>query len=225
MNPELEQSWPRLFGVGVQTIAENAKRLGLTWRLTLGTVIEVVDANLSLVRLDGDTASIGAISMIGSPVVSSRVYVITIPPAANYVVGSVSTFYPGQRIATTTRTANSGTFTAETVIDSVTASLITGKTYKVVFYGRFFKDVADGIIRARIREDSISGTELAITQLYSATVINQSFPIYIEVLYTAVATGDKTFVATGARQTGTGNVTAQASATAPTYLYVEYVEG
>ena len=225
MNPERDESWPALFGVGAKSLVENAKRLGLTWRLTLGTVTEVTSADSLQVRLDGDTVSITVISMLGTSAVGNRVYVITVPPAANYAIGQVNTLYPSQQIAITTRTSNVGTFTVETLLDSVTASLVSGKTYRVRYYVRLFSSVADGIARFRIHEDSISGTVLAITQLYTAVTVNQSFPTYIEVLYTAVATGDKTFVATGIRQTGTGNLTAQAATDAPTYLYVEYVSG
>jgi hypothetical protein len=225
MNPERDESWPALFGVGAKSLVENAKRLGLTWRLTLGTVTEVTSADSLQVRLDGDTVSITVISMLGTSAVGNRVYVITVPPAANYAVGQVNTLYPSQQIAITTRTSSVGTFTVETLLDSVTASLVSGKTYRVRYYVRLFSSVADGIARFRIREDSTSGTVLAITQLYTTVTINQSFPTYIEVLYTAVATGDKTFVATGIRQTGTGNLTAQAATDAPTYLYVEYVSG
>lgn len=226
MTPEeAQQLWPDLFGVGVKSMVDNAKRLGLTWGLRMGTVTGLNTSSSIEVQMDGDDNSITVTSIIGSQVVGARVYVISVPPAGNYIIGVANLLYPGQRIATTTRTDNSAVFTAETVLDTVTASLISGKTYKIVYYNRLFKSVADGIARFRIREDDIVGTELAITQLYTATVINQSFPTYMEVLYTATVTGDKTFVGTGSRQTGTGNLTAQAAATAPTYLYVEYVEG
>jgi hypothetical protein len=212
-----------LFGVGVETLVRNAFRLGLTWRMRPGTVTEATSLEKVMVRLDGDTASILVTSMIGQLPLDERVYVITIPPGGNFAIGWV-TFRGTQRIATTTRVANIGTFTVETLVDSVTAYLVVGHTYRIVWYGRVFKDVADGIARGRIREDSISGTALAITQLYTATVINQSFPLIMETQYVATLSGNKTFVATVTRQTGTGNLTAQAATDAPTLFYVELIE-
>lgn len=219
-------SWSDLFGVGTRSIVENAKRLGLTWGLRMGTVLELTSASRYQVRMDGgDDGGIAVTPMTGPVLVGDRVYVITVPPGGNFLIGTVTRFFPGQRIATATRIVNVGTFTAETVIDTVVAPLIAGKTYILTWYGRLFKDVADGIARFRIREDSISGTTLAITQLYTTVTINQSFPTIMKVQYTATATGDKTFVTTGNRQTGTGNLTAQAAADAITYFYVDYVEG
>jgi hypothetical protein len=220
-----DQAWPDLFGVGARTIVEQAKRLGLTWGLRMGTVTGTTGTSQFQVRMDRDTVSIPVTSMTGPVLLNDRVYILSIPPSGNFLIGTVTRIFPGQRIATSTRTASVGTFTAETVIDTLVAPLITGKTYMLTWYGRLFKDVADGIARFRIREDSISGTVLAISQLYTTVTINQSFPTIIKVQYTAVATGDKTFVTTANRQTGTGNLTAQAAADTVAYFYIEYVEG
>lgn len=126
-------------------------------------------------------------------------------------------------VTITTRTTSSGTFTAETVADSVTASLVTGYLYRVRWVGQISSSVADGYSRMRIREDSISGTELQTRQMPTTIAASQSITAIMEAFYTAVANGSKTFVATCARQAGTGNLTAAASATAPVYLYVEFM--
>lgn len=220
-----EELWPDLFSVGAKSVVAQAKRLGLTWGLRIGTVVDTTSTGQFNVRMDGDTASILVTPMTGPVLEGDRVYVISVPPSGNFLIGTVTRIFPGQRIATSARTASVGTFTVETVIDTVVAPLIAGKTYILTWYGRLFKDVADGIARFRIREDSISGTVLAITQLYTTVTINQSFPTIIKVQYTATATGDKTFVTTSNRQTGTGNLTAQAAADAVAYFYVDYVEG
>jgi hypothetical protein len=133
---------------------------------------------------------------------------------------------PGERIATTTRSSNSsGITTTETVVDSVTASLVEGRTYKIRWFGQVFSSVADGYTRLRIREDSVSGTEVDQRQRSTDIAANQAFPVILEGEYIAVATGSKTFVATLVRQAGTGTVTAQAGSANPTRLTVEYVSG
>jgi hypothetical protein len=68
-----------------RTVVSDSQRLGLTWQLKLGTV---ADSTLSTARLDGDTVAIRVINMTGRLLVAGqRVYVITVPPAGNYVVG------------------------------------------------------------------------------------------------------------------------------------------
>lgn len=130
-----------------------------------------------------------------------------------------------RRLQTTTRTSNSGTFTAETSLDTVTASLTSGRRYKVVYLARIQSSVADGYTRGRIREDNVSGTQLVDGQMPTTIAANQSIILALECEYTAVSTGSKTFAATAQRQAGTGNLTATASATSPTLLYVEYITG
>jgi hypothetical protein len=46
----------------------------------------------------------------------------------------------------------------------------------------------------------------------------------VEAQYVADATEDKTFVATSARLSGSGNISSTQSATQPALLYVEFIE-
>jgi len=87
-----------LFGIGAQTIVENALRLGLIWRMRMGTVTSVSTSGEAEVRLDADNLSIPVVSMIGYVDENDRVYVITVPPAGNFMVGKVSTGVPLQVI-------------------------------------------------------------------------------------------------------------------------------
>lgn len=131
---------------------------------------------------------------------------------------------PGQRIATTTATTDSATFTAETVIDTVTAALITGKTYRVRWIASMQSDVSGDSMNSRIRGDNLAGTQLIVRRESSFTNAAGSGPdMSLEAEFTAVATGDKTFVGTGARSQGTGNITAEGSATTPRLLYVDFI--
>jgi hypothetical protein len=124
-----------------------------------------------------------------------------------------------------TRTSNTSTFTAETVVDTISVPVVSGRTYLIVWMGKFFSSVADGYVRARIRETNISGTVIQSGQLPTNVAASQSFPLRMEVFWTASSTATVTFVATGQRQSGTGNITAQAGTDSPTNFYVLNISG
>lgn len=135
---------------------------------------------------------------------------------------------PGESIGTpSSRTSNVGTFTTtETEIDTITVPVVSGRTYRIVLDAQVQSSVADGGVRGRIREDSVpAGTQLALRHAPTNAIANQSFLLRIEARYVAVSTANKTFKASAIRQAGTGNITAVASADAPTLFYVEYVSG
>jgi hypothetical protein len=218
MRPDISEQ----ISVGAQSLVRNANRLGLTWLLRVGTVISSVDSNRLEVRLDGDEANLTAVSIVGEVVAGRRVYVISIPPAGNYVIGWVGQIFPGQRIATTTETTISAGFTAETIINTVTAALVSGRTYAIGLFTGITSTVAGDNAEFRIREDNVAGTQLQVIRKdLLATNITEVVFLYAQ--YTAVATGSKTFVGTGFRQAGTGTLTRNTSPTAPAYMYVEYV--
>lgn len=85
--PGLTRTAPNLIGVGAQSIAENASRLGLTWGLRPATVTTVTSPTLVQVRQDGDTENVFVVSLIGGVAVGDRVMTITVPPAGIYIVG------------------------------------------------------------------------------------------------------------------------------------------
>jgi len=133
---------------------------------------------------------------------------------------------PGELIGDVlTRTANVGTFTVETTLDTLVVPLVSGRRYWITWNGAAQSSVADGAVRFRIREDTSAGTQIALRQAPMNAVVNQSFGVHMRALYTAVATANKTFVITGVRQNGTGNITAVASTDAPTFTWAEYVSG
>lgn len=131
---------------------------------------------------------------------------------------------PGQRIATQVETIDSTTFTGvETQVTSVTASLVSGRTYRVVA-DIGFEITVDGVLRAQVHEDSTSGTVLQIRD----TVIDNSGTaqsMHAETQYTATTTANKTFVVTGDVRTGGGTANMNAGSTFPSYLYIDYVSG
>lgn len=131
---------------------------------------------------------------------------------------------PGERIATTTVTADSAGFTTtETSLATVTAALVSGRVYRVVWVPAW-EITADGPVRATIREDNVSGTVLGLRDTWvdnSGTATGG----YVEVLYTAVSSANKTFAGTGDVLAGGGTCNLNAATTFPTYLYVDYISG
>lgn len=77
----------------VQAVAENAKRLGLTWDITMATIVDGSSPGSVTAVFDSDADSgaqtLGLISMIGQLAPGERIYVVTVPPAGNYIVGVV----------------------------------------------------------------------------------------------------------------------------------------
>lgn len=134
--------------------------------------------------------------------------------------------FSGERIETSTETADSSTFTTtETSIGSVTASLVTGRTYRVRLFTRIGTTVANDVAIVRVREDSVAGAELVGDATAALTTSVTGNTVIQEIEYTATATGAKTFVATCVRSTGSGSLRREASSTRPTYLYVDYIRG
>lgn len=129
-----------------------------------------------------------------------------------------------EREATTVATTDSSTFTTtETVADSVTASLVSGRIYRVRWSGGGVSTVAGDILLVRLREDSVTGTVLCERNFYIASTSSGGFGSEIEAEYTAVSTGSKTFVIAGVRNGGTGTLHIDGASTRPRYLYVDHV--
>ena len=129
---------------------------------------------------------------------------------------------PG-RVDTTEDTSSSGAITTtETIVLTITAPLINTVTYRITAYFLTQLSVATDVFVSRLREDDASGTQLQNARIANG-VTNSVFPCYMEVEYTATATGNKTFVVTLLRTSGTGNIVMNAGATQPCYLYIDYV--
>lgn len=131
---------------------------------------------------------------------------------------------PNERIATQKEVANSAAITTvETTVSSVTAALVTGRTYRLTFDGQFTQSVAGDVFEVRFREDSSVGTSIHFRRHAPGSTAG-GISYHMEVEYVAVATGNKTFVITLIRGSGTGNIILAAS-TGGTYLYVDYIRG
>lgn len=74
---------------GVETLVAMARRLGLTWRLVPATVSAGATASgVVPVIFDNDTTETSTISMIGAVAEGVRVFVLSIPPQGNYIIGT-----------------------------------------------------------------------------------------------------------------------------------------
>lgn len=224
-----EEQFPNLFGVGTESLVRNASRLGLTWRIRLGTVTTGGVPNFMLVRLDGDVSDLTVVSIIGSRVAGTRVYVLTVPPAGNFAIGQVDAFTPEPtptRIATSIETADSAGFTAETQIGSVTGDLVAGRTYRVRSNAQVGSTVVNDTALVRLREDTISGTLMGLNTGDIHTTGNIPTICFMEAEYTPAADETKTFIVSAQRLSGTGNIRREAVSPGwPQLTYIEYVSG
>lgn len=133
---------------------------------------------------------------------------------------------PGERIATTINTTDSSSWTTtETLTDSVTAALVSGRTYRIRWSGGIVSTVAGDIVLNRMREDSVAGTLMNERNFYLASTSTAGFGAELEATFTAITTANKTFIVSGIRNGGTGTHHADATATRPRYLYVDYISG
>jgi hypothetical protein len=198
-----------------------------TLRLRVGTV-DLVNANGTLdiemssgVIVQGVPKLASAYAPLGAVVqmISLRGSLLVLGAVSVTATDTVSS-----RISTNIRTSNSSAVTAETVIDSVTASLVAGRTYKVRWDTKFNSTVANDTAFFRLRENNLAGTQLQNVRVFLSST-GTGYPAALEAEFTAVATGNKTFVGTLARASGSGDVSTPASANSPGYLYVDYVRG
>jgi hypothetical protein len=115
-----------------------------------------------------------------------------------------------------------GFTTTETLTDTITVNLVTGKEYEIVYSGMMASTVATDNINPRLREDSTAGTSLDGIQVYqgAANILNR---VYMRARYTAVATGAKTFIVSGQRGGGTGTITRIGASANPSLLTVDQV--
>lgn len=128
------------------------------------------------------------------------------------------------RLGTSTPvTANSATFTTvETSLATVTVALVAGRRYNVWANPRFGSTVAADTMLIRLREDTVTGTEMAAGRLACVDTDAAAWgPLLIVADYVAPSSGSKTFVLCAVRRTGTGSVSLRASATSPTIIAVE----
>lgn len=162
--PEKEPSVPELVGLGAQAVADNAKRLGLTWTLRPATVAATLDAisnnpnsGIVTVVFDGDTVAVSANSMVGALTSGERVMVMVVPPAGNFVVGlstSVGLLYAPDRgiVGSHTDTTNSAAITTVVTIMTTDQDVLlrSGRAYEFSFSHNHFSSGAGILVQYAI---------------------------------------------------------------------------
>ena len=196
-------------------LVDNAKRLGLLWGLRPGRVTTV--APTLTVLCDGDQeVSIPCDSMVGQLFVGLRVYVMSVPPSGNYVVGFLSGF--GQEIYNNVLTGDpsSGGTTSGSLADMPGPMQLIMRKYNETTRLRL------GIAGTWFDAAGIAGTspQFAINvagasfgngdqflSVYRATLpagVVRLPIIPMEKIFTGIGSGLLTLTARWARQTGTG---------------------
>ena len=118
----------------IQTVKDNARRLGLAWDVTMAQVSNIGGADPTNVSVifdsDSDSGAVtaGVISMIGVLAPGERVYVMTVPPAGNYIIGAAAVFRP---VAYGRRSAAKSGIAADSGLVGVEWTGLTGHMYYV----------------------------------------------------------------------------------------------
>lgn len=131
----------------------------------------------------------------------------------------------GEWVGFSTETTDSSNFTTTpTQIGSVTFAEVTGCSYIVECLAHLVSTGTD-IYQATLYEDSTAGTERHAARCDSRTS-DQARPniLPLRYLYVAGSTGSKTFVVTGHRVSGGGNVRREADTTHPQLFTVTLVD-
>lgn len=178
-------------------------------RVRLGTIDPAYVGGNPKVTFDGE----GALSGRGYAYLDSylpwpgdRVALIEVG-STWLIVGSIDSptaGFPVQRVASNVNTTSSSAFAAatETVTDTLVAPLIAGKLYEVMWTGNYTNTSAGATLLWRLREDSLSGTQIAGGRTTWNSTAQHTSPT-LRAYYTADATGNKTFVITGSAGAGT----------------------
>lgn len=77
---------PEVLSAQAKAIVDRAKALGLIWTMRPATVGSIV-GTAAMVRYDGDTELIGAVSLYSGAFSGDRVMMIQVPPAGNFIIG------------------------------------------------------------------------------------------------------------------------------------------
>lgn len=153
----------------MKALVANAKRLGLTWTMHLGTVHSWTDTTTTVV-LDGDSSYIATKSMVGVLTKGDRVYVMEVPPNSLYVVGRATADTSSADIPdgsiTTAKLADSAVTTIKLADNSVTSAKIVDGTIAT-------GDIADGAVTEdKLANSAVTTNKLADSSVTSAKIVD-----------------------------------------------------
>lgn len=209
----------------VDELIAQARRLGLTWGLRPGLVVDTTAAGGPYnprVQLDGDDESVTILapSLVGGVAIGMRVMVMFVPPAGNYVVGIISsTSTQRYEVGGTTNHATTIT-TTETVLETFSRfKLMSGAAYRVEIDGWLLAG-AGLFTFFRLRETNAAGQLLTASDAIQGLGLIQAPLRHVGyfVNNTGVQTTD--LVLTG--QTVSSTSTWGADAGRPRYVSIQY---
>jgi Chaperone of endosialidase len=156
----------------VPAVVENATALGLKWQLRPATVIAMQGGNATI-RYDGETAEENsrATSMIGAISVGTRVMVVYVPPAGNYITGILNTQW---QFADTLNVQPPASSASRAILFNSGYSIYVDNTGTGAAASRFWvdtPDTADVIIGPRAGASFINSLRLR-TDATTATAAN-----------------------------------------------------
>lgn len=205
---------PDIVSAAVQEMLSQSRNLGLTWSLRIATV----DTTTPLIIIfDGDTNQVSAVSMIGSLAVNQRVYVLLIPPAGTFVVGTTSAINMSRLGATVgyTYAVAAGSIASPTPAAmagppaaAITKGYGSETRFRMQFTGTFFGVGGDAGASFYARETS-SGETVQIGSLQAANGSNGTRQTVSGAALCALNQPARAYVWEGwwARTTGVGTLT------------------
>lgn len=205
-----------LVAAGVQAMVEGADRLGLKWNIGPATVQQASVSN-GFVQLimDGDTTPIQAMSLTGDLLPGWRVMVISVPPSANFVIGSL--VKSSGLIAYGSRVTNTGTTTTTElpVLSLSDVHVKAGVAYHIYSSAFIFdSSVLGDTVRATLRfttdgtAPTITSTPLTASELTVTGGGNQA-RTSLSKIYLPTTDQVLNILMTVVRTAGTGNVDLQ----------------
>lgn len=217
----MEALLPELATASVAALVDNAKRLGLVWDLRLATVLDVAGSGIISGLLDGDVATIGLTPIFGTPVAGQRVWVMSVPPAGNYIIGFVGNYGVPLNMAHSTYNnvdtgdPASGTTTSATYVDMPGPMTFTmTKAYestrvKLFMSGTWFESTGTAGTSAAFGISLSGGYGDVNMSAYRATIpagIVRLPIIAAERIILNVPAGSTTYTARWFRSTGAGTL-------------------
>jgi hypothetical protein len=209
----------------VDELVTQARRLGLTWGLRPGLVVDTTAAGGPYnprVQLDGDDESttIIAASLAGGLAVGMRVMVMFVPPAGNYVVGIISSTSV-QRYEEGGFTNHATTITTtETVLETFSRfNLMSGAAYRVEIDGWLLAG-AGLFTFFRLRETNAAGQVLTASDAFVGQGLVQASMRHVGYFINNTGTQVTDLVLTG--QTLSSTSTWGADTGRPRYVSIQY---
>jgi hypothetical protein len=119
--------------------------------------------------------------------------------------------------------SDSSSTSAALEVDTLTAPLIDGRTYKITWHGGYSGDtVGDGCMVVVL--EGSGGTALSINRFFVTSTAALEMA-YVSFEYTAAADGDQDFVVQISRSPGTGDVYLRGGTAYERYFYCDYISG